>query len=297
VDGLDDPAWFRDALAQQAVEEVVVVDGAEVRSRRWGDPQACPVVLVHGNRAHSHWWDHVAPFLARHHSVVALDLTGFGDSGHRTRYSVAQWSRDLLAVTRQVTRASGAPPVVVAHSMGGLVAARAATDAGHEWRGLIAIDATMGQPTLGYRAPRATSRAAAHRPHPTAASAMTKFRPVPGQPTYLPFILRHIARHSIRETPDGWTWKFDPSTGEARGKTLDPVLLRSIACDVAFLRAPNGRVPADAADRLHALFGREVPVIDLPEAHHHVVLDQPMMVVAVLRTFLALWGAYPGRHP
>jgi pimeloyl-ACP methyl ester carboxylesterase len=34
---------------------------------------------------------------------------------------------------------------------------------------------------------------------------------------------------------------------------------------------------------------RRAPVVEIPEAHHHLILDQPLAFVAALRTLLADW--------
>ena len=77
------PTWFTDALAHAVRHADVTVDGARIAYRAWGKPGRQGVVLVHGGAAHAGWWDHIAPFLAAEHRVVAIDLSGHGDSDHR----------------------------------------------------------------------------------------------------------------------------------------------------------------------------------------------------------------------
>ena len=60
------PAWFARALASAPEHRDVVVDGARVHYRAWGEPGRPGLVLVHGGAAHSGWWDHVAPLLGAH---------------------------------------------------------------------------------------------------------------------------------------------------------------------------------------------------------------------------------------
>lgn len=79
-----------------------------------------PVVLIHGMVNSSRHWRRVAEVLAAHHTVIAPDLIGHGDSATpRGDYSLgahAAGIRDLLAVIG-VERAS-----IVGHSLGGGVA-------------------------------------------------------------------------------------------------------------------------------------------------------------------------------
>src|SRR3954454_5175643 len=78
------------------------------------------LVLIHGITSSSRAWDRVLPALAEHHTVVAPDLLGHGDSAKpRGDYSLAAHAsgiRDLL-VARGHPRAT-----VVGHSLGGGIA-------------------------------------------------------------------------------------------------------------------------------------------------------------------------------
>ena len=51
-------------------------------------------MLVHGGAAHSRWWDHIAPMLTEGWRVVAVDLSGHGDSDRRDHYSLDTWARE-----------------------------------------------------------------------------------------------------------------------------------------------------------------------------------------------------------
>ena len=86
LDGAPPPApqWFKDALAIKPESSFVEVSGARIHYLRWGDRARPGLLLVHGNAAHAHWWDFIAPFLARDYNVAAMDLSGMGDSDWRT---------------------------------------------------------------------------------------------------------------------------------------------------------------------------------------------------------------------
>jgi pimeloyl-ACP methyl ester carboxylesterase len=78
------------------------------------------MLLVHGlGGAHLNWMA-VAPQLAAHHRVFALDLPGFGRSPLSGRRSTIAANVDLL--TRAITRLSRGPIVLMGNSMGGLLA-------------------------------------------------------------------------------------------------------------------------------------------------------------------------------
>src|SRR6478609_9754248 len=94
------PAWFARALAVPFEDGTVEVDGASVHYLAWGDPGRRGLVFVHGGGAHAHWWTHVAATFADELRVVAVDLSGHGDSSHRDRYDIEQWTREVTAVAR-----------------------------------------------------------------------------------------------------------------------------------------------------------------------------------------------------
>ncbi|MCB1005319.1 MAG: alpha/beta fold hydrolase, partial [Acidimicrobiales bacterium] len=115
----DAPAWFGRALAEPFEDGAVEVDGNPIHYLAWGRPDRRGLVFVHGGGAHAHWWTHVAATFARQFRVVAVDLSGHGDSGHRDHYALEQWTHEVMAAAR-AGRIAG-HPVVVGHSMGGFV--------------------------------------------------------------------------------------------------------------------------------------------------------------------------------
>ena len=119
---LDAPDWFTRALAVPWTDERVEVGGTSIHYLAWGEPGRRGLVFVHGGGAHAHWWTHVAATFADEFRVVALDLSGHGDSGHREQYAIEQWTDEVVAVAE----AGGIDgrPVVVGHSMGGFVTHR-----------------------------------------------------------------------------------------------------------------------------------------------------------------------------
>ena len=112
----DAPAWFRRALTVPFNDEHTVVDGCDIHYLAWGEPQRRGLVFVHGGGANAHWWTHLVASFAEDFRVLAIDLSGHGDSGHRDGYSLEQWTDEVVAVAA-AGGIEGAP-VVVGHSMG-----------------------------------------------------------------------------------------------------------------------------------------------------------------------------------
>src|SRR5579863_8000764 len=91
------PAWFAAALAVPFEDRTVAVDGCPIHYIAWGPPGTRGLVFVHGGGAHAHWWTHVAATFATDLRVVAVDLSGHGDSGHRPQYDLEQWTDEVMA--------------------------------------------------------------------------------------------------------------------------------------------------------------------------------------------------------
>jgi pimeloyl-ACP methyl ester carboxylesterase len=284
ADAVVPPAWFTQALAAPVTERVTSQDGVAVAYRMWGGPSGRGIVLVHGGGAHSRWWDHIAPLLAADRRVIAIDLSGHGDSGRRESYTFDAWAREILAVAADAGLTE--PPVVIGHSMGGIATLRLASMFGSRIEGAVVIDSPLRDRAPEEEAARRQRTFAQLRVYPTREAIMARFRPVPDQPV-LGYIADHVAATSIRQVDGGWTWKWDPGVFNHREVPTAP--LSRLDCRAALFRAEHGILSAEMSDLIYDRLGRVAPAIEIPVAGHHVMLDQPVALAAVLRTLLSDW--------
>lgn len=281
------PAWFREALSAKVQLGTVVVAGARVSYRAWGDPGVGGVVLVHGGAAHGRWWDHVGPLLAGARRVVALDLSGHGDSERRDSYTLDAWAEEVVEVAGPA--GIDGPVTLIGHSMGGAVALRAADLFGARLAGAVVVDSPLRVAAAGERAVRERRALTPLQTYSSYETAISRFRPVPDQGhAMLSYVTAHVAATSVWEVNGRWTWKFDPAIFGRPDLALD--LLRPLACRIALFRAEYGRLTTTAAEVAVERLGGVAPVIELPAAGHHVMLDQPLVLVAGLRTLLSDWA-------
>lgn len=278
---VEPPTWFVDALRAAPDHEDVEVDGVRIHYRAWGDPGRPGLVLIHGGAAHSGWWDHVAPLLASHR-VVALDLSGHGDSGRRPEYDLRAWAHEVVAVAaaERLDR-----PVVVGHSLGGWVAATTAVERADAVGAVVLIDSPLNDrpPEEEY----VRQRRRPTRVYPTTDAAIARFSTLPPQDVLLPYIRKHVARTSLRPVEGGWTWKFDPAFFGRRLPLRE--LLPRLECPVSLLRCERGLVSPEMAVSMRGLVGHRLSVVDLPDTGHHPMLDQPLALATGLRTLLTVW--------
>lgn len=271
------------ALATLAEEESLVVEGTRIAYRVWDSPAATStLVLVHGGAAHSHWWDAVAPLLVGGDRVVAVDLSGHGDSGRRDQYRIPVWAEEVQSVA--ASSAVG-EVTLVGHSLGGLISTHLATRPDSTLAGAIAIDSLIND-IPGGDSDRAAFGSLGERVYPSLDEAVARFRPVPFQQSD-PRIGAHVAKQSVRRTEGGWTWKFDPRVFAGPRFSAPPV---GLTTRYAFIRAEHGLLPPDVGDLVRDTGGAYV---ELPGAGHAPMLDQPLALTEAVRTLLASWRRPP----
>ena len=210
------------------------------------------------------------------------------------------WAREVLAVA-EAERLDR--PVVLGHSLGGWVALTVGVETPEAVSAVAVIDSPIDrQPPEDERL---RDRRRPHRPYPTAEEAIDHFRTIPAQDVVLPYVREHIARGSLRHDSDGWRWKFDPNFWGTR--PLLTQLLPQLTGPVALFRCEKGLVSPEMATEMAGLVAGQLPVVDIPDAGHHPMLDRPLSLVTGVRTLLAVWPAglraargwwrWPGRRP
>lgn len=281
------PAWFEAALSAKFDQREVTVEGASIRYLSWGDNAKPGLVFVHGGAAHAHWWSFIAPLFATEWHAVAVHLSGMGDSDRRETYTHENWAREVMAVSDDA--GFPGPPVVVGHSLGGMVTIETAATYGDKLAGAVIVDAPVRRPSPESEEGRSGHAFKTPGVYSTKAEAVSHFTLVPRQPCDNGYIVDYIAGMSVHETPEGWTWKFDPEIFDGTLVALRDQLA-SVRCRVALFTGERSVVvPPDTAAYMYELMGRVSPVVEIPEAHHHLTLDQPLAFVAALRTLLADW--------
>lgn len=290
------PDWFAHALSQPREQGEVEVDGTAIRFYRWGDPNLPGVVFTHGFMAHARCWAFISPLLERF-CCVAFDLSGMGDSGWRERYDVANRAAEPEAVARAAGFTSSAKPALICHSYGGSVGMTAVEANPDFWSQLIVCDMTMlapGEPSQfeDHRARRKARGVRPHRVHDTYEAAAGRFRLAPEQPCDNEYLMQYMAYHSLQQTPAGWCWKFDPRI-MGPDDERDPNWWQSIVPRFIELKVPTALVVGALSEMLSARAEAHIraaqpllPIIKIPDARHHVMLDQPLALLTALDALL-----------
>jgi pimeloyl-ACP methyl ester carboxylesterase len=254
------PHWFHDALEAPFEERFIELAGCDIHYLRWGDAGRPGIVFVHGGAAHAHWWSFIAPLLTPEYRVAALDLSGHGDSGRREAYPRELWGDEVMAVAADAEFAGH--PILVGHSMGGFVAIAAAVEHGDALAGAVILDSPVRRPDPEAEE-GAHGKAFRHpKVYSDEATALRHYQLVPDQPCENPYLVDHIARHSLRRVPEGWTWKFDPLVFRRVTPRAAHEILPRVRCRVALFRAQFGLVTPDIGEYMYELLHRNAPVVE-----------------------------------
>jgi pimeloyl-ACP methyl ester carboxylesterase len=288
----DSPHWYRWAMDQPRTEKRVISDGCEINYLLWDGPpepeRRGGLLFVHGGGGHGHWWSFLAPYFTGQYRVAAPDLSGMGDSGRRPEYSAEIRAEELARVIEDAEL--GPDVVVIGHSFGGLTATRYAQMHGEDIAGLIIADSPIRAPeTQAARKPR---RMGNKRHYPDFPTALGRFRLMPEQECENEFLVEHIGRHSLTQEAEGWTWKFDGNAMHHRRFT-EPYhdYLAQVKCRTALIYGEKSALlTPETADYMRSLMAPNSPVISIPEAQHHLTLDQPMAFVTAVRGVLDGWS-------
>jgi pimeloyl-ACP methyl ester carboxylesterase len=117
-------------------------------------------------------------------------------------------------------------------------------------------------------------------------SALSRFRLRPDQSVCSAVLREHVAEHSLRQVLDGWTWKFDPRLADA-DTLIDPDLLGRVRTPVDFVYGECSlALTAERAARIARATATSRALVSIPGGHHHLMLDQPIALVSVLRALL-----------
>jgi pimeloyl-ACP methyl ester carboxylesterase len=280
----DRDAWCVRALAQGGESRYLTVNGGRIHYLVRGEESENKhtVLLVHGYRGHARWWDAVAPLLATRHRVLAIDLSGMGDSDHRAAYELTTFADDIIAL---IEHECSRPVTIIGHSFGGPRSLQACTLRPDLFDHAIVVDSFFWLGDQNSREPTVRGT----RIYATLEEGLSRFRLMPEQPVWIPALFEHVGRHSLKRVPEGWAWKFDPTLANAMNYHMhDESLLASVRTPVDVIYGERSRiVDADRARRTVERLAQGRGPIVIPDGHHHVMLDRPLALASVLLALLA----------
>lgn len=280
----DLPAWFQRAIETASESKFVDAAGARIHYLAWNaqERDKPPLLFLHGMRGHARWWSFMAPYFLTRYRVFALDFSGMGQSEGRALFTPESFLEDIKAVIA----AEGSEPFsLVAHSFGGTRALRLCADEPALIKQAVILDSYAHFPALEKEEPHITPRP--RKLYASYEDARARYRLTPAEHAAAPYIVDYIAHHSIEQVEGGFRWRFADNLGGKLIEVDGPSMLARIRVPIICMHGELSRVTRNGrAQRIADHIPNARGSIAIPEAHHHVMLDQPLALIAALRAVL-----------
>jgi pimeloyl-ACP methyl ester carboxylesterase len=290
-------AAFRERGSQPPPGTIRFATPTGAMAARVQGPANGPVLLiVHGTAAWSGFWKDVSAHLAgRGWRVVAIDLPPFGwsDRDPAARYDRVAQAERLSAVAA----AQQGPVTIVAHSFGAGAATELALRHPEQVRGLVLVDAALGE--LDPQRESGVARSLRVRPVAEAVSAVAITNPPALEPflrsflarkdaakAWIPLLRQPMLRQGSTSAYADWLPNLFASQDGALSRRSDQ--LRAIKCPVALIWGAADHVtPLDQGRRLADMsHARSLTV--LPGVGHIPHIEDPAGFDAALDRSLTM---------
>ena len=283
---MNNQEWFNESLLSTPTGNFVEVEGAKIHYLTWGDTKNPGLFFIHGFSANAHWWDFIAPAFTEDYCVVAIDLSGSGDSDHRESYSQEMYAKEIKSVCDAMGWQSAD---FIAHSMGGSISLNATSIYPGIFKSLYLLDSIVILPpdkVRNFSSNRSMIRA--DFIYEDEASAIESFRLIPPQPCRNEFLLNHIAINSYKQTEEGWLLKSDGKMMKTyQSKDLTETLM-AIQCPIYIVYGLMSQIFTQEILDYTVYVGNIPPerVIGVPGTMHHLFVDDPLSVIEELKKLL-----------
>lgn len=275
-----------------AAERRIALPQIELAALAWGDPGRPPLLALHGWLDNAASFARLAPLLAAHRHVIALDLPGHGHSDHlppaASAYHYLDYVRAVLAAADALALRRFA---LLGHSLGAGIAALvgAAMPARVERLWLI-----EGLGPLGDDGARTLERfREALAAPPASGKSLRRFRDIDQAASARAIasglragLARPIIERGLRETPDGWHWRSDPRLTRPTAVRLAESQIHAL---LAGIQAPTALLlsrPATPYLPTAMMQARAACVADIAvesmDGGHHLHLEHPEAVATWL---------------
>src|SRR5208282_2863518 len=251
----------------------------------WNPEASRTVILLHGNSANAWWWQWVADALPEDLRLLALDQRGHGDSEwvKPPAYKPYDYAADLANFIREEVR--DRHPVVVGHSMGGVVTLAFASRYAELARGVIVIDtavvSTRGRDRFLHRL-----KALPTVVYPDLVTAKARFRLMPNEGEIHQDRVLAIAEKSLMPAESGgYTLKFDRESFFGGDGLNVMETIRDLRLPTLLVRAAKSRIMTQESSEAAAASNPHTRLVVIAGAHHHLILEKPRELARVIREF------------
>lgn len=268
-------------------DRFVDVAGLKLHVQDYGSAGKPPMLCVHGGAAHAHWFDFVAQGFTADYHVIAFDQRGHGDSAWDSSadpdYSYGRFAADMHELTEKLDLRDF---ILIGHSMGGVISTVYAATYPGRAKAFILVDSTIAMPPERIADMNARGNREG-RSYADQAELVANYKVRPGGSTAAPEIVRHLAMNSGRQFDDGrWRYKFDRNVYGKRERMDSYPFWSRIKIPALLMRGGrSGRITPEVIAGVQA-HAPHVEVAAVPDADHHVTLDNPQGFIEAVNKFL-----------
>jgi len=269
-------------ISCEARDCVWEVDGLLIAGLAWGDPENPPILALHGWLDNANSFAMLAPQLKNHH-VVALDLTGHGQSSRRSADATYQVYDDLPQILSVVEQLGWERFDLIGHSRGAIIAALFAATFPEKVRQLVLLDGVAPPPLeegeFVTQMRRYVLEKKRLQDRQTRIYDRLELAVAAREEQGLNFeAARLIVSRNLRPVDGGYTWTTDP---RLRGASAVKMTTRQVDAVMQSLEMPTLLLMADRGfSKTHAKkfssLGERIPgvILETFSGGHHFHMEQ-----------------------
>ena len=280
----DAPTWFKESISIKGTELSIDMKDGKITYSKWDSKTESDnlLIFIHGTGAHKKWWDPIAPQFLNNSNVIAVDLPGMGDSDFRETYSITDFGRCIFEIIEKEKKEINIENIyIVGHSLGGQVAAYVASENKNLVTSLIMIDTFIRPPDYDpSQHEGGPLRKIKH--YADKITILERFRLMPKQECNNTWFLRYIAEYSVKETSEGWRWKFDDLMFNSLERLFGYKF--SFKCPALFIYgAESLLMSGNILSNIKTMYSDVMDFEKVNNAAHHVPLDKPLEIVDIIK--------------
>ena len=287
--------YFYPAPAGVPEELEIQTSTLRLSAKCWGNPEGMPVLAFHGWLDNAATFDHLAPYL-KEFRLVSLDLPGHGLSEHRSSGSSYHFSDIIVDVLEVLHVLAWKHFSLLGHSMGAGVASYLAGTIPEKICSLILIEGLGSLAQDAEKMPEILRESAeqwqhlAHKKLPIYPDVETAVKVRHHVGGIEESSVRTLVARGLQPVDGGFTWRSDPRLKIKSRHYLTEeqacAFLEEITAPVLLIEAENSK-----QDQWKELLLKRIPYIKNLQhrkvsGDHHLHLDNPQEVAAVIREFL-----------
>ena len=283
----DAPKWFHESLNIIPEELLIKNDRGDLSYARWSSTKENDnlLIFIHGTGAHKKWWYPIAPQFINDTNVIAVDLPGMGDSGFREKYSIKDFGECIISIIETEQRNNKISNIsIIGHSLGGQVGAYIASEKKELVNSLIMIDTFIRPPDWNPEE-HGGGPLRKIKYYPNKNIILERFRLLPQQECLNEWFVRFIAEHSVKQTTEGWRWKFDDTMFNSLERLFGYQF--TFKCPALFIHGSDSLLMSgNILSNIKNMYSDIMDFEEVLGAAHHVPLDKPLEIVDIIKNRL-----------